>query len=118
MEWATAVGTKKCNSCRITYGRQRMNGVVQRTYDKNGYRLRAGCLCYKDSKMDQLLLVSSSSAYWKVPGGGIDPGENAREAAVREMREEAGAIGNIDRCIGLFHNEKNKATCPKTSKTK
>ena len=49
---------------------------------------------------DRVLLFEGSDParpghrYWFTPGGGLDPGETYREAAVRELREETGiAIG-------------------------
>jgi len=83
---------------------------VPRTYDKNGFKLRAGCLCFKDESEREVLLVTSSkdSNYWVVPAGGIDPGESAEEAAVREVYEEAGAVGKLDKCLGVFQNDKSK----------
>ena len=52
----------------------------------------------------QLLLVSSSkhADRWVVPGGGIEPCEEPRLAAVREALEEAGAKGHIGRFFGVF----------------
>ena len=35
---------------------------------------------------------SSGVARWLTPGGGVDPGENHHEAAVRELEEETGLV--------------------------
>ncbi|MFR9673767.1 NUDIX hydrolase [Streptomyces sp. TR06-5] len=37
-----------------------------------------------------LLVLERERRCWELPGGGIEPGETAREAAVRELQEEAG----------------------------
>ena len=52
----------------------------------------------------QILLITStsSSCKWLVPGGGINSGEEPQDAAVREAREEAGAIGVVGRLLGIF----------------
>ena len=36
---------------------------------------------------------------WMVPGGGIEEGENAVEAGIREVREETGLDIGIDRLL-------------------
>ncbi len=40
------------------------------------------------------------SSWWITPGGGIDPGETHRGAAVRELEEEAGLRVGADRFLG------------------
>lgn len=54
----------------------------------------------------RLLMVRQDHAervVWMVPGGGIEKGENAAQAAVREVREETGLA--IDLGPMLFHVE-------------
>jgi 8-oxo-dGTP pyrophosphatase MutT (NUDIX family) len=41
-----------------------------------------------------LLVHDSGRATWELPGGGIEPGESPREAAVRELREESGQVAD------------------------
>lgn len=52
----------------------------------------------------QVLLVSSSKypERWIVPGGGVEQDETNAETAVREILEEAGVVGRLERCLGVF----------------
>ncbi|XP_078276328.1 diphosphoinositol polyphosphate phosphohydrolase 2-like isoform X2 [Rhinoraja longicauda] len=61
-----------------------------RTYDGEGYKKRAACLCFKNDCEEEVLLVSSSRHpdQWIVPGGGMEPDEEPGSAAVREVYEE------------------------------
>jgi len=46
--------------------------------------------------------ASRKQDLWIVPGGGIEPTEDPRVAALREVHEEAGAKGSLGRCLGVF----------------
>ncbi|KAI0223147.1 Diphosphoinositol polyphosphate phosphohydrolase 1 [Lamellibrachia satsuma] len=77
-----------------------------RTYDADGFRKRAACLCVRDETEQEILLVSGSKHpdKWVVPGGGIEPTEDTGVAAVREAMEEAGVNGILGRFLGIFEN--------------
>ncbi|KAI4825548.1 hypothetical protein KUCAC02_021228 [Chaenocephalus aceratus] len=90
-----------------------------RTYDGEGFKKRAACVCFKNENEEegpdqglsywQVLLVSSSRHpdQWIVPGGGMEPKEEPCGAAVREVYEEAGVKGKLGRLLGIFEQNKD-----------
>jgi diphosphoinositol-polyphosphate diphosphatase len=58
-----------------------------------------------------VLLVSSSKypERWIIPGGGVEADETSgAETAVREVLEEAGVLGRLGRCLGIFEVSRKK----------
>lgn len=52
-----------------------------------------------------LLLRHTYLPGWHFPGGGVEPGEAATDAAAREMNEETGLVASAPlQLSGLFHN--------------
>ncbi|OWK16763.1 NUDT4 [Cervus elaphus hippelaphus] len=92
-----------------------------RTYDREGFKKRAACLCFRSEQEDEVLLVSSSRYpdQWIVPGGGMEPEEEPDGAAVREVYEEvrrrgvcslgeAGVKGKLGRLLGIFEQNQDR----------
>lgn len=81
-----------------------------RIYDEDGFRRRAACICVRSESENEVLLVTSSRQpdHWIVPGGGVEPEEDARNTAIREVEEEAGVLGKLGRCLGVFENDERK----------
>ncbi|KAK2092136.1 Nudix hydrolase 3 [Saguinus oedipus] len=98
-----------------------------RTYDGDGYKKRAACLCFRSESEEEVLLVSSSRHpdRWIVPGGAMEPEEEPSVAAVREVCEEAGVKGTWgaqsgsgrmswrlrrrgQELVGIFENQERK----------
>jgi len=52
--------------------------------------------------------VEPKKGYWCLPGGFMELGEYPEEAALRELEEETGAIGEIDKLLGVTINHSDR----------
>lgn len=67
-------------------------------------KLRVGCsaVIFDPTRQKVLLTRRSDNGLWCLPSGGMDPGESAEEACVREVWEETGLRVQVTRLVGIY----------------
>ena len=65
----------------------------------------AGCAIVKNGKI--LLLNRIKTGWYELPGGKVDEGESAPDAAIRELKEELQVDVEIIRPLGTKHFQEN-----------
>ena len=70
---------------------------------KNG-TIRVGCsaVIFHKSREKVLLTRREDNNQWCLPSGGMESGESASEACIREVKEETGLHVRIKRLIGVY----------------
>jgi ADP-ribose pyrophosphatase YjhB (NUDIX family) len=72
-----------------------------------GMTLGTRTLVLKDAGAQVMLVRHGYVAGWMLPGGGVERGEALAEAAVRELREEAGIVAEEEPMLhGVFLNDR------------
>jgi len=64
--------------------------------------LGAACAIFDDHARVLLVHHTYGRLNWEIPGGGGEPGEAPDETALRELLEETGLRGEIDRLTGVY----------------
>jgi 8-oxo-dGTP pyrophosphatase MutT (NUDIX family) len=67
-------------------------------------RLGSYSLCLDAGRilLARLSVLEVDVGAWTMPGGGVEFGEHPDAAAVRELEEETGLVGEIDGVAGIF----------------
>ena len=62
----------------------------------------AAAIIFDENREKVLLTQRSDNGRWCLPGGGMDPGESALEACIRETMEETGLEARVTRLVGIY----------------
>ena len=77
--------------------------IIGSCVGQNG-TIRVGCsaIIFDPQREKVLLTRREDNNQWCLPGGGMEPGESASEACIREVEEETGLEVAIKRLIGIY----------------
>lgn len=62
------------------------------------FRLAAYAVCIEDGRV---LLAQHVSTNWTLPGGRVEHAEDPFDAVIREVAEETGCVGAVERLLGV-----------------
>ena len=74
----------------------------QRIGKEGELRPGASALIFNETRDRILMTQREDNNRWCLPGGGMDPGERAAEACVREVLEETGLEVRVVRLVGVY----------------
>lgn len=69
-----------------------------------GATIKIGCsaVIFDSTREKVLLTQRQDNRMWCLPSGGMEPGESASEACLREVREETGLHVRLTRLVGVY----------------
>ena len=81
-------------------------------------QLRMGCsaVIFNETRTKALLTRRTDNGRWCIPGGGIEAGESAAEACIREVWEETCLHVEVKRLIGVYSNPNQLVIYPDGNK--
>lgn len=81
-----------------------MSKLIQAHRVGKGAVLRPGAsaIILDETREKVLLTKRTDNGRWCLPGGGMDPGESAEEACIREVLEETGLEVRVTRLVGIY----------------
>jgi 8-oxo-dGTP pyrophosphatase MutT (NUDIX family) len=93
---------------------------VRREYDHEPGAPAATCVvpcafaAVRDITGRLLLVRRCDTGDWELPGGHVDPGESASDAAIRETAEESGVTVEITGLVGIYTDPGHVIADPRT----